>query len=164
MNRPNPRTAAMCLNGLAGVVVLFGFGVSLRMVTQTTEWSPPTVMSTPTSKPSASSDKSNSVDLAVIAKRNLRQTLIDAPAAPSSPPPPPASLTFRLVGTILDGDSPFAIFDRGSSGAVLRQRGEVLDGFEVREIRSGRATLYRGSTAFELELPKEPAPKILPEP
>ena len=155
MMRPNPRLTSAVLNGMAVLSAIFACGVGVLKLKTRTPWQPPPVTGQPVTKPTVVGIIPESGDLSVLTQRNLRERLIASPATPPAPTPPPASLAFRLVGTIVDGETHFAIFDRGG-GTVLRQLGEDLDGFQIREIQPGRAVLYRGTSTFELEMPKEP--------
>ena len=99
----------------------------------------------PTTRPTLAADQ-----LAVIWQRDLRQALVDP--APAAPPPEP-TLSVRLVGTAIEAEHRFGLFQLANSATVIKPVGAKVDGLEIVAIERGLARLRGGSREYELRVP-----------
>lgn len=115
-------------------------------------WTPPTLDTAgPASAPAAPS-RPGVEHYAVIWQRDLRQPLFDvAPAAPivATPAPPP----FQLLGTAVEADHRFAVFQLSDGTTTVRASGSRIGGFELLEVERGRVRMRKDQQEYELRVP-----------
>lgn len=90
-------------------------------------------------------------ELAVIWRRDLRQTLFDAPPVKSAAVEEP-KLAIELVGTALEAERGFGVFRLPDNRTVVKPVGAFLEGFEVIAVQRGLARLRNGSREYELKV------------
>jgi hypothetical protein len=135
---------SLVLIGAAVVVAL------LYLLRPPPVWTPPNVSIATTQRtPARPAATVESADLAVIWQRDLRQPLVDLPpAAPSEP-----KLAIRLVGTAVEPDRRYALFQLSNSTTVVKALGTRIEDFEVVAIERGRARLRGAGREYELTVP-----------
>jgi hypothetical protein len=140
------------LGHLATLIVALGGAVAVgALLRPLPAWTPPRVELGPvTSRPSAKEGEVGPEQLAVIWQRDLRQPLTDPPAVPSPAEP---QLSLQLVGTAIEGQRCFGLFQTGKSAVVVKPVGGEIDGIEILEITRGRARVRAGGREYELRVP-----------
>jgi hypothetical protein len=116
-------------------------------------WMPPTLDRQP-DRQAEQEPRSTPVlsDLAVIWQRDLRQTVIHLPQPPEQPKSEP-KLAVQLVGTAIECDRQYGVFQLKDNRTVVKAVGDEVDGYRIVAIDRGRARLRNGEREYELKVP-----------
>lgn len=153
----SPRTARRltCLGTIGTIAIGTGAALTLYCLLRTPPaWVPPELDVRPT--PASPQDRPAApqlADLAVIWQRDLRQPLADPPPPKPPEPVPEPKLTVRLVGTAIEGNRQYGLFQVGNNPTVVKAAGASVEGFEIVSIARGRARLRSGAREYELTVP-----------
>ncbi len=117
-----------------------------------TPWRPPAKsVSEPQSETTVAAALALS-DLAVIWQRDLHQPVVDPPQEPKpkrKPPPPPS---VRLIGTVIEAERAFGIFEERGS-VQIKSIGESIGDYTVILVERGRAVIRAGDREVEVHVP-----------
>ena len=144
----------LLLNVGALVIVVGTVWVCLQIVWPRPAWTTPEISPADVSSVEPETEPELTLaDLAVIWQRDLHQPVVDPPPAKPAAPPPEPKLAIRLVGTAVESDRQFGIFQLAGHRSVVKPVGATIDGFEIVSIERGRARLRRGERIYDLEVP-----------
>jgi len=134
-------------------VLLTAAVLVVHLCTPTDPWTPPAFdrRLARQAEPEAGSMPALS-DLAVIWQRDLRQPVIDLPEQPEQPKSEP-KLAVQLVGTAVERDRQYGVFQLKDNRTVVKAVGDEVDGCRIVAIDRGRARLRSGEREYELKVP-----------
>lgn len=132
------------------LIIAIGTCLTVLLLWPRSKWVPPQVdlKAAPVARPAA--PKPDLDRLAVIWKRDLRQAVVDAPL-----PPPAAEPQFgiHLVGTAVEAQKQFGVFQLSNGAIVVKPAGASIEGCEILSVSRGQARLRRNGREYELRVP-----------
>jgi len=138
---------------VSAAMILGAAGLTARLCAVRVAWMVPEVDPAPGRIAAAQRPAPTLAELAVIWQRDLRQPVVDRPPEAQREPKPECKLELQLIGTAVEREQRYGVFQLADGRAVVRSLGGDVGGYTIVEITRGRARVRSGAREYELRVP-----------